>query len=112
MAHVGFRCDRLWHRNNGLTAANVLFEVIAAQPDPQSRHGFGPMGFGSAMDTLRRFPPAGAGDPIQGSFAATATAAFDGGPLPTEQPGEAGDRPVMPRGGNTLSAICVQPVDR
>ena len=57
-----------------------IFEVIAAQPDRQTRHDFAQMWFGSAMATIRRFLPAGVGDPIQGSFAAMSIDGFDGGP--------------------------------
>ena len=88
-----------------------IFEVIAAQPDRQTRHDFAQMWFGSAMDTVRRFLPAGVGGPIQGSMAAMAIDGFDGGPWTPgsgtsmlyhyllRSPGEANDRILMPRGG-------------
>ncbi|WP_068186815.1 NAD(P)/FAD-dependent oxidoreductase [Mycobacterium sp. UM_CSW] len=88
-----------------------IFEVIAAQADAETRHDFAQMWFGSAMDTVRRFLPAGVGGPIQGSMAAMAIDGFDGGPWTPgsavsllyhymlRSPGEATDRILMPRGG-------------
>lgn len=88
-----------------------IFDVIAAQPDRESRQDLAQMWFGSAMSTIRRFLPAGLGDPIQGSFAAMSIDGFDGGPWTPgsgasmlyhyllRSPGESGDRLIMPKGG-------------
>jgi len=88
-----------------------IFEVIAAQPDRQTRQDFAQMWFGSAMDTISRFLDPQTGRTIQGSLAAMAIDGFDGGPWTPgsgssllyhymlRSPGEANGRLIMPRGG-------------
>lgn len=57
-----------------------IFDVIAAQPDAQTRHDFVQMWFGSTMDTVRRFLPPESGRCVQGAMAGMSIDGFDGGP--------------------------------
>ena len=100
-----------YFRNAMFEPDQDIFEIIAAQPDAEARRDFSQMWFGSAMDTVRRFLPAGVGNCIQGSLAAMSIDGFDGGPWTPgsgtsmlyhyllRSPGETGDRLIMPRGG-------------